>query len=48
LNWLIEGVLRWKREGLKVPALITDSTDEYRGEMDVIGNFLKECCVQKP
>jgi putative DNA primase/helicase len=23
------------------------ATDEYRGEMDVIGNFLKERCVQK-
>jgi putative DNA primase/helicase len=48
LNWLIEGVLRWKQEGLNVPVLIANATDEYRGEMDVIGNFLKECCVQKP
>jgi putative DNA primase/helicase len=48
LNWLIEGALRWKREGLNVPALITNATDEYRGEMDVIGNFLQERCVQKP
>jgi putative DNA primase/helicase len=48
LNRLIEGVLCWKQEGLKVPAIITSATDEYRGEMDVIGNFLKECCVQRP
>jgi putative DNA primase/helicase len=48
LNWLIEGVLRWKREGLNPPAFITNATDEYRGEMDVIGNFLKERCVQRP
>jgi putative DNA primase/helicase len=48
LNWLLEGTARWKREGLKVPAAILSATDEYRGEMDVIGNFLKECCVQKP
>jgi putative DNA primase/helicase len=33
---------------LKVPAIITNATDEYRGEMDVIGNFLKERCVQRP
>ena len=32
----------------KVPAAILNATDEYRGEMDVIGNFLKECCIQKP
>jgi putative DNA primase/helicase len=48
LNWLLEGTARWKREGLKAPAAILNATDEYRGEMDVIGNFLKECCIQKP
>jgi putative DNA primase/helicase len=48
LNWLIEGALRWKREGLNVPAIITNATDEYRGEMDVIGNFLRERCLQRP
>ena len=45
LNWLLEGALRWRREGLKVPAAILNATDEYRGEMDVMGNFLKERCV---
>jgi putative DNA primase/helicase len=48
LNWLLEGTRRWKEEGLKVPAAILSATDEYRGEMDVIGNFLKERCVQTP
>jgi putative DNA primase/helicase len=46
LNWLLEGTERWKREGLKAPASVLNATDEYRGEMDVIGNFLKEQCVQ--
>jgi putative DNA primase/helicase len=48
LNWLLEGTVRWKTEGLRTPAAILHATDEYRGEMDVIGNFLKECCVQGP
>jgi putative DNA primase/helicase len=48
LNWLIEGALRWQKEGLRTPAIIANATDEYRGEMDVIGNFIKERCVQKP
>jgi putative DNA primase/helicase len=48
LNWLLEGAMRWKQERLKIPAAILNATDEYRGEMDVIGNFLKECCVQHP
>ena len=46
LNWLLEGTYRWRKERLRTPAAI--STDEYRGEMDVIGNFLKESCAQKP
>ena len=44
LNWLLEGVAIWKREGLQMPQTITNATDEYRGEMDVIGNFFKERC----
>jgi len=47
LNWLLEGAERWKREGLKAPAIVQNATDEYRGEMDVIGNFLKQCCKQE-
>ena len=45
LNWLLEGTARWKREGLSAPAAVLNATNEYRGEMDVIGNFLKECCA---
>jgi putative DNA primase/helicase len=48
LNRRLEGTMRWRREGLRTPAVILSATDEYRGEMDVIGNFLKECCVQNP
>ena len=47
LNWLLEGTARWKRDTLKAPAVILNATDEYRGEMDVIGNFLKERCIQE-
>ena len=47
LNWLLEGIERWKREGLKAPDAILHATNEYRGEMDVIGNFLKDSCVQE-
>jgi putative DNA primase/helicase len=46
LNWLIEGARRWFAEGLRAPEIVTSATDEYRGEMDVIGNFIREMCVQ--
>jgi putative DNA primase/helicase len=48
LNWLLEGVCRWRREGLKTPKIVLTATDEYRCDMDIIGNFVKECCIQKP
>ncbi|MDR0442113.1 MAG: DUF5906 domain-containing protein [Treponema sp.] len=46
LNWLLEGAARWKREQLKAPKAVMTATDDYRGEMDGLGNFLKERCVQ--
>jgi putative DNA primase/helicase len=48
LNWLLEGTRRWCEKGLNIPALISSATEEYRNEMDILGNFIKECCVQGP
>jgi putative DNA primase/helicase len=48
LNWILEGTVRWCSERLKPPPVITSATDEYCGEMDVIGNFIKERCIQGP
>jgi putative DNA primase/helicase len=45
LNWLIEGAIRWRREGLCTPNAIANATDEYRGEMDAIGSFIRERCA---
>jgi putative DNA primase/helicase len=45
LNWLLEGAMRWCKEGLKTPNVIINATDEYRVEMDIIGNFIKERCI---
>jgi len=47
LNWLLEGLANWKQERLKTPKAVLFATDEYRGEMDVIGNFITEKCGQK-
>ncbi|MFP3040296.1 phage/plasmid primase, P4 family [Treponema primitia] len=48
LNWLIKGAMRWKAEGLAIPAEVKSATDEYREEMDIIGSFIKDRCEQKP
>jgi putative DNA primase/helicase len=45
LNWLIEGARRWCAEGLKTPNIIISATAEYRSEMDVMGNFIRERCL---
>ncbi|MFP3041730.1 phage/plasmid primase, P4 family [Treponema primitia] len=48
LNWLILGTQRWFEKGLAAPQIITSATEEYRSEMDVLGAFIKECCIQGP
>lgn len=36
LNWAIEGALLWQQEGLKPPQAVTEATQAYREEMDVL------------
>jgi len=45
LNWMVEGCMKWREEGLKKPQEVDDAINEYRREMDVIGDFLECCCV---
>lgn len=44
LNWAIEGYRAWHDGGLVEPNVVSASTDDYRTEEDVIGNFIDECC----
>jgi putative DNA primase/helicase len=44
LNWAIEGCLAWQKSGLVTPKVISDAVTNYRGEMDVIGQWLSDCC----
>lgn len=48
LAWLVEGCLDWQVIGLAVPDSVVRATDNYRQEMDDIGRFLNECCVEDP
>ena len=43
LNWLIEGVLIFLREGLVIPASVEAKTQEYRDEMDPTSAFCARC-----
>jgi putative DNA primase/helicase len=45
LRWMVAGCLLWQRDGLGLPDAVREATQEYRASMDVIGNFLAECCT---
>lgn len=48
LAWAVRGCLEWQRLGLSPPETVKQATRAYRDEMDVIGNFLAECCELEP
>lgn len=43
LRWAVEGAALWARDGLAPPAVVRAATDDYRDEMDIVGQFLGEC-----
>jgi putative DNA primase/helicase len=49
LNWAIEGCLLWQGMGLYpvTAGKVKDATNDYRVEMDLIGEFIKDKCIQK-
>jgi putative DNA primase/helicase len=48
LNWAIAGCLAWQQDGLSTPVAVRAATAGYRRDMDIVGQFLKQCCVQEP
>lgn len=45
LNWAIDGCMMWQREGLGMPDDVARATNEYRKDMDILGDFFEERCV---
>lgn len=48
LRWVVDGANQWYHQGLQVPDAVRAATNEYRGDMDVLGTFVKECCMLGP
>lgn len=48
LNWLIEGMLAFDGEGLKLPPAMVDAAKDYRDEMDPISVFIDRCVRLNP
>jgi putative DNA primase/helicase len=48
LNWALKGAMAWQESGLGTPPEVIEATNEYRTDMDLIGEFINECCIQDP
>ncbi len=48
LRWMIDGCLDWQRNGLIRPAVVTQATDVYFADQDVLGQWLDEECDAEP
>jgi putative DNA primase/helicase len=48
LNWALEGLRAYWSEGLNPPPEVTEATDEYREEMDIIGSWIDDRCQLDP
>jgi putative DNA primase/helicase len=48
LAWLVRGCLLWQRHGLMPPREITEATEQYRRNEDMLADFIDECCIVEP
>lgn len=48
LAWAVEGCMAWQRDGLAPPEVVQAATRAYRSDMDIVGQFLGDCCVIDP
>jgi putative DNA primase/helicase len=44
LQWMIEGCMKWQRDGLKPPAVVAAATQAYLESQDLLPQWLNECC----
>ena len=47
LNWALEGLKLWQKEGLEMPETMKVATIDYRSEMDIMQKFLNDCTKPK-
>ncbi len=48
LAWLVRGCLEWQKRGLNPPKDVTEATEKYRRNEDIMADFLDECCFKDP
>jgi putative DNA primase/helicase len=42
LRWMVGGCLEWQRDGLKVPAIVRNATDDYFADQDSVTQWAEE------
>lgn len=45
LAWIVEGALKYQRDGLQAPKVVEDARNEYKEDMDLLSDWIAECCV---
>ena len=48
LRWLLDGLRDWQNDHGWVAPEVRAASDAYRAEMDVLGDFIAECCILGP
>ena len=44
LRWMIDGCLDWQKNGLIRPAAVSDDTERYFSDQDLMGQWLEDLC----
>jgi putative DNA primase/helicase len=48
LNWALEGLRAYLKEGLNPPHTVLNATEEYRQDMDVVAQWIDDRCDVDP
>lgn len=46
LAWLVRGALEYQQDGLNEPAITKAAREEYKEDMDLLGDWIRECCEE--
>lgn len=48
LAWCVRGALAYQKQGLNPPAAVRKAREDYKSDMDLLGEWLDECCEVGP
>lgn len=48
LAWIVEGAQAYLNQGLNPPPVVSDAREQYKEQMDMLADWLSECCEVTP